>query len=349
MTVPWVVWSEDNGSGTHAIYIARLLGGHRFALFNKGIALSNLASDATSPDITFSHNEPYVSWHQMVNGTDRLFLGHFDNGTGHQIFHLDTPTGVTGSATGLAPGVRAPVSSTCQATRSNGDGSSCSGGSVGTPFTAFTTGTSPQRVLSDAYSPTGLQSRAVTAIKPTSAILHGVVNPGGATVVAGFQYSKTLTYTKFGLTHLDAADSTQKFSIPIKGLSPATTMHYRPFFLTDVKLMFGPSHTFRTARPASHLSIGRSARIRAGHLVTIRTVLRDTFHHRVIPRVRVTLWRRLTAAGSHWHRVATRKTGPHGGAARALRPKSSTKYQWRFAGGPNHAPTRSRVQTIRVS
>ena len=39
-TVPWVTWSEDTGSGKHAIFVARLVGGDHFELFNGGRPVS---------------------------------------------------------------------------------------------------------------------------------------------------------------------------------------------------------------------------------------------------------------------------------------------------------------------
>ena len=68
-TVPWIVWAEDTGSGKHAIFISRLVGGDHFELFNGGAPLSPTSRDATHPDITFFGNVPYVSWIE-ARGTD---------------------------------------------------------------------------------------------------------------------------------------------------------------------------------------------------------------------------------------------------------------------------------------
>ena len=41
--------------------------------------LSSSSTGATRPDITFSHNTPYVSWRETVSGATKAFVGHFIN------------------------------------------------------------------------------------------------------------------------------------------------------------------------------------------------------------------------------------------------------------------------------
>ena len=86
-TVPWVVWSEDLGNGTHGVFVARLVGGDHFELFNGGAPVSNVHRDAVRPDITFFGNVPYISWIEPHGNVNRGFVGHFENG----VFRLDTP------------------------------------------------------------------------------------------------------------------------------------------------------------------------------------------------------------------------------------------------------------------
>jgi hypothetical protein len=148
-TVPWVVWAEDTGSGKHAIFISRLVGGDHFELFNGGAPLSPLNRDATHPDITFFGNVPYVSWIEARGNGFRGFVGHFENGS----FVLDTPFGIV-----LAPhfhrasliDFRVPISSSCTADPFTSDGSSCPAAAVNSPFDLFTTSDSPQRLFSQA-------------------------------------------------------------------------------------------------------------------------------------------------------------------------------------------------------
>src|SRR5204862_998515 len=96
-TVPWVVWQEDIGGGSHAVFVSRLVGGDHFALFNSGEPVSNIVNDATRPDITFSGNVPYISWQEAIGGAQTTFVGHFEGGATAPVFRLDTPTGIAGS------------------------------------------------------------------------------------------------------------------------------------------------------------------------------------------------------------------------------------------------------------
>ena len=99
-TVPWVTWQEDIGGGRHAIFVSRLVNGDHFELFNSGQPVSNTLNDATNPDITFSGNEPYITWQENVSGHERVFAGHFEGGATAPVFRLDTPTGIAKSAFG---------------------------------------------------------------------------------------------------------------------------------------------------------------------------------------------------------------------------------------------------------
>jgi hypothetical protein len=148
-TVPWVVWAEDTGSGNHAIFISKLVGGDHFELQNGGQPLSPLGRDATHPDVTFFGNVPYVSWIEARGDGFRGFVGHFENGS----FVLDTPFGIV-----LSPhfhrasliDFRVPLSSSCTADPFTNDGSACPVAAVNAPFDLFTTAGSPQRLFSQA-------------------------------------------------------------------------------------------------------------------------------------------------------------------------------------------------------
>jgi hypothetical protein len=149
-TVPWVVWSEDNGSGNHSIFVSRLVGGDHFELFNGGAPVSPANRDALSPDITFFGNVPYVSWIEPHGDHNRGFIGHF---LASGQFVLDTPFGIL-----LAPHLkRAPLidarvalSSSCTSDPFTNDGQACPVAQVNAPFATFTTTGQPQRLFSQA-------------------------------------------------------------------------------------------------------------------------------------------------------------------------------------------------------
>jgi hypothetical protein len=181
-TVPWAVWSEDQGNGVHAIFLSRLVGGSHFELFNGGAPVSSTRHDATNPDITFFGNTPYVSWIEHRRGAVMGFVGHFD-ATG--VFVLDTPSGVRLTPRGVAnvlDGARMPISSRCTADPFTTDGSNCPTADVNAPFFLFTTAGSPQRLFAQAIVP-----------KPNCSPFPGctvTVTPTGNGAVIGGQLSQ---------------------------------------------------------------------------------------------------------------------------------------------------------------
>ena len=148
-TVPWAVWSEDLGNGTHGVFVARLVGGDHFELFNGGAPVSNIHHDAVRPDITFFGNVPYISWIEPRGNVNRGFVGHFENG----VFRLDTPFGIRfTSRLRSAPLIdaRVPLSSSCTSDPFSNDGAACPLAAINAPFYLFTTETSPQRLFGQA-------------------------------------------------------------------------------------------------------------------------------------------------------------------------------------------------------
>ncbi|MGZ4180715.1 MAG: hypothetical protein ACXVUL_08535 [Solirubrobacteraceae bacterium] len=148
-TVPWVVWSEDLGNGTHGVFVARLVGGDHFELFNGGAPVSNIHRDAVRPDITFFGNVPYISWIEPHGNVNRGFVGHFENG----VFRQDTSLVFrSGSRLRSAPLIdaRVPLSSSCTADPFTNDGAACPLAAINAPFYLFTTATSPQRLFGQA-------------------------------------------------------------------------------------------------------------------------------------------------------------------------------------------------------
>ena len=171
-TVPWIVWAEDLGGGKHGIFVSRLVGGTHFELFNGGHPLSNTAHDATTPDITFYGNVPYISWIEQVGTVKRAFVGHFDGTT----FVSDTPGGLTlpgGVRPVTAIDARAPVSSACTADPFTSDGSNCPGGAPDSPFVLVTRSISPHALFAGAVGPCAVFAGCLGNIH---------VGAGGATI-----------------------------------------------------------------------------------------------------------------------------------------------------------------------
>jgi hypothetical protein len=226
-TGPWVVWQEDLGlgSGKHAVFVSRLVGGDHFELFNSGQSVSNTVNDATRPDITFSGNVPYISWQEEVSKEQVTFVGHFEGGASAPVFKLDTPTGIPNSGFGVVENpLRAPISSGCTANPTNADGASCQGGAIGTPFFLYTAGDdggSIHQLFAQAFAPTDVSTLAATDISETDATLNGSANPGGAAI----------------LTHFD-------FGATVSGLAQGEAVHFRAVAKTDFVTVDGPDQSF---------------------------------------------------------------------------------------------------------
>jgi hypothetical protein len=254
-TVPWVAWAESNGTHTQ-IFVSRLVGTGataHFEIANNGAAISVPDNNSTRPDITFSGNTPYVSWHEDIGGgVEKGFLGHFVlNGT-IPMFQLDE------SNIPLTPlaqaDVRLPISSGCTADPFNADGSLCQGGAVGTPFALFTSGTAPRKLLADAYQPATPTTGTASSVTSSSATVSGSVDQVGAPVNVSFNFGTTTTYD-----HATAAQNlppaggntptSTAFAASLTGLASSTTIHYQAVVTTDFGTFLGGDQTLKTLAP----------------------------------------------------------------------------------------------------
>lgn len=239
-TVPWIVWSEDTGAGTHAIFVARLVGGSHFELFNGGLPVSNPAVDASRPDITFSGNTPYVSWHSDVGGKLKTVVGHFE-GAGTATFKVD------GALDPADADVRSPLSSSNTADPFTADGAAPSGQAIGTPFALHTSDGSPQRLLAHAYQPTDVQTGDATGVTLSTAHVTGSVNPAGAAVTASFEYGTTAAYgSRTADQRIGVASAPVAFAADLSALPEYTAIHYRAVVRSDFGTLTGPDRVFVT-------------------------------------------------------------------------------------------------------
>jgi hypothetical protein len=239
-TVPWVVWSEDVGAGKHAIFVARLVGGSHFELFNGGQPVSNPAGDASRPDITFAGNAPYISWHGNVNGKLKTVTGHFE-GLGAATFKVD------GALDPADADVRSPLSSSTTADPFTADGAAAPSQAIGTPFVLHTTEVGPQKLLAHAYQPTDVVTGAADSVTLSSARVSGSVNPGGAAVKAFFEYGITTAYgNRTADQRLGAASAPVAFGATLSALPEYTAIHYRAVVQTDFGTITGQDRLFVT-------------------------------------------------------------------------------------------------------
>jgi len=258
-TVPWVVWEEDVGGGTHGIFVSRLVGSDHFELFNAGQPISNTVNFATRPDITFSGNVPYVSWQEQVGDQLLAFVGHFEGGAANPVFRLDTPGGIAKSAfADVANPLRAPISSGCTANPTNADGSACQAGAAGTPFFLYTAGASgSQKLFADAFVPTDVMTLAATDVTSSGATLHGSANPGGAATKVHFEFGATTAYgssTDVGLLATGIAPAS--FDAALTGLDEGSTLHFRAVAQSDFVTIAGTDQALDIVNLPPAFSLG---------------------------------------------------------------------------------------------
>jgi len=258
-SVPWVVWEEETGNGTHAIFVARLVGGDHFELFHPGQNISNRANNASRPDITFAGNVPYISWQEDVGGRLLTFVGHFEGGEAVPRFKHDTPDGIAASAFGpnVANPLRAPISSGCTANPTNANGATCQGGAIGTPFLLYAAGTpGAQHLFAQAFAPTDVSTLAATDISETDATLNGSANPGGAAILTHFDFGATTAYgTSTADARLDVASVATTFDTTVSGLTQGATVHFRAVAKTDFVTVDGPDQSFAVVNTPPTISI----------------------------------------------------------------------------------------------
>ena len=250
-TAPWVAWAEETASGKKAIFVSRLVGGTHFELANGGKPVSNPKVDAEDPDITFSGNTPYVTWH----ANDHVVAGHFADLT---TFKVDTVTPEKASG-------RSPVSSSNTSDPFTADGVNPPAGTVGTPFFLTLTDPAPHKLLAKAYRPDDVRTLPASDVGTDSATIAGSVNPAGAPVHVHFEFGET---TAYGNRTPDKAIAPGNDPVPfdaeLDGLPSHTRIHYRSVAVSDFGVVVGPDRSLRT-RKEHHYSDIESERLWLSH------------------------------------------------------------------------------------
>ncbi len=255
-TVPWVTWDESStNGGLHSVFVARLdSAGDHFDLLNNGQPISHSSLDSTRPDIVFAGNTPYLSWHEtQTNGTTLTFVGHFEGSASDPVFHIDNSTGIPttpqGNGDDDTTDVRSPIASTCPDDPFTSDGSSCPGGSVGTPFFAYTDNASgPQELFAQGYTPGTTTTGLASAITETTASVTGTVNTDGAATLVHFDFGTSTAYGSStpGQLLTPAVGVSTPASAALTGLPAGSVIHYRAVAQTDFGTVDGSDATLTT-------------------------------------------------------------------------------------------------------
>ena len=263
-TTPWIAWDESSANGgLHSVFVARLdAAGDHFDLLNNGQPISHSGLDSTRPDIVFSHNTPYVSWHETAtNGTTTTFVGHFEGNPANPVFRIDTgpiPTTSPLASDDSITDVRQPVASTCPADPFTQDGAACPANAVGTPFFAFTNTTNGIRQLfAQTYQPENVRTGPASGVAVGRATLGGSVNPAGATVQVHVEFGPTTGYgSSTAVQSLAPSETQTAFSAAASGL-PGGKLHYRAVATSDFGTFAGPDATVQIPGAAGRTSTGK--------------------------------------------------------------------------------------------
>ena len=326
-TTPWITWDESNtNGGQHAVFVARLdPAGDHFDMLNNGQPISKAGFESTRPDIVFSHNTPYVTWHEQVTATQALtFVGHFEGNPANPVFHLDTPQGIPTTPNGPnsdddLTDIRSPIASTCPDDPFTADGSACQGGSIGTPFFAYNQGTSPRQLLAQGYTPGTVTTGASSAVTQNSATVAAAVNTDGAHALVHVDYGTSTAYGQSTAAQLlpPAAGVTTPFSASLAGLPAGTTIHYRAVAQTDFGTVDGADETFTTAGtpppPAVAVLASGTATVKRG-VARVKVACRGASGEQCDGTLQLTLRVRVTTGhGRHrHHKVVTLTLGRAG-------------------------------------
>jgi hypothetical protein len=170
----------------------------------------------------------------------------------------------------------------------------------------------------------------------------------GGSAITGYdvQYSANAGST---WTSAPASASTTP-SRAVGGLTNGTSYVFRVAAINSIGegAFSGQSAAVVPVADGSSLTIGTSATVNYGAIVTLRTVLKDTRTNAAIPSASVVLYRRFATSGAV-SLVKTVTTSSTGAAAFAVKMTRFTQFQWRYAGTATHKAAVSALQTIKVA
>jgi len=119
---------------------------------------------------------------------------------------------------------------------------------------------------------------AAASIQPTTAVLNGTVNPKGAATTYVFQVGTTSLYgSTTAPTSAGSGNKGVRVAVPISGMAPDTTYHYRLVAQNAKGITRGKHRTFKTKRQPLGVTLAASPNpVRAGGITTLAGVLSGT-------------------------------------------------------------------------
>jgi hypothetical protein len=108
-----------------------------------------------------------------------------------------------------------------------------------------------------AQSKPGVRTGGVASVTPTTATLNGRVDPNNADTTYFFQYGTTRLYgASTAAAPAGGGTNAVGVSVPISGLAPATTYHYRLVAQNRLGITTGEHRTFKTRRQPLGVTLG---------------------------------------------------------------------------------------------
>ncbi len=116
------------------------------------------------------------------------------------------------------------------------------------------------------------------SIQPTTAVLNGTVNPKGAATTYVFQVGTTSLYgSTTAPTSAGGGNKGVRIAVPISGMAPDTTYHYRLVAQNAKGITRGKHRTFKTKRQPLGVTLAATPNpVRAGGITTLAGVLSGT-------------------------------------------------------------------------
>ncbi|HWX09271.1 MAG TPA: hypothetical protein VNY33_04775 [Gaiellaceae bacterium] len=171
------------------------------------------------------------------------------------------------------------------------------------------------------------QTGTAANLTETSATLAGTVDPNGHSTSWYFEYGRTAAYgTKSASQNAGTNQGARAVALPISGLTPGTTYHFRVVATSSAGTTYGADASFTTVGPAITIA-SSSATVIYGNRVTLRGKVSTQ-----LANVSVGVFSQRITAGS-FTSVATVLTGNGGTWSLSVKPAIRTTYKAIYGSG----------------
>jgi hypothetical protein len=171
-----------------------------------------------------------------------------------------------------------------------------------------------------------VRTGAASALTGTTATLAGTIDPFGHSTGWYFEFGTTTGYgTKTASTNAGANPGTKSVSIPISGLIPGTTYHFRLVGANSAGANYGADVTFTTVGPAVTVSAA-APMVVYGRSVMLRGAISSK-------QANASVAVYASRNGGSFTSVATVLTGTEGAWSLGVKPVIRTTYKVLYGGG----------------